>query len=174
MLSNIEFFIICFAFLLIHNLKAGLLGDPRRKTLPNRSIEDDCVVVFFVDVVVIFQHFKLGEVVLRIKFDGCLIVVGYVEIYRKAMLEGLLYQVHCVLKHLGADAQLAALVDDANSHYIACLPLAEEVPGATEKPLFDSLKPALALPSLPVYGTQHVLVFLTLFLYTRHAAAYQD
>ena len=82
MLSNIEFFIVCFAFLLIHNLKAGLLGDPRRKTLPNRSIEDDCVVVFFVDVVVILQYLKLDEVVLCVKFDSCLIILCYVEIYR--------------------------------------------------------------------------------------------
>ena len=50
--------------------------------MPNLPVENYGIVVFFVDVIVILQYLKLDEVILSVKFDSCLIIICYVEIYR--------------------------------------------------------------------------------------------
>ena len=82
MLSNIEFFAFSLAFLFFQVTKYSLLTVFCRLDLSNLPVEDYGIVVFFVDVIVILQYLKLDEVVLCVKFDSCLIILCYVEIYR--------------------------------------------------------------------------------------------
>ena len=89
------------------------------------------------------------------------------------MLESLLYQVNRIVKHLGADAQLSALINHPNGHDIACLPPAEHAACPTEESFLHPLHPALPLPPLPIYCPQHALILIALLLYPRHAAPNQ-
>ena len=142
--------------------------------MTNLPIKYYCVITFVVDVVMVLQRLKIDEVVLLVKFYCCLVIVRYMEIYRKAVLERLLNQIYGVVKHLGADPQLATLINHPNRHNIACLPPTEHTPCPTEKSLLNPLQPALPLPPLPVYGLQYVLILITFLLYTRHAASNQN
>ena len=58
--------------------------------MTNLPIKYYCVVTFVVDVVMVLQSLKIDEVVLLVKFYRCMVIVCYMEIYRKAVLERLL------------------------------------------------------------------------------------
>lgn len=67
-----------------------------------RSVKHDSVIVLTMDNVVFLQSLQLNEVVLQVELDGGFVVVDDVEVDGYALLEGLLYQIDCVVKHLCA------------------------------------------------------------------------
>jgi len=69
-----------------------------------RSVKDDSVIVLTMDDVVLLQSLQLDEVILQVELDCGLVVVDDVEVDGYTLLEGLLYQIDRVVKHLCAQA----------------------------------------------------------------------